>query len=79
MKLHDVYSAYRNNGSIQPVRLIQVQKGTFEKLKELLLHINPKTSSTQYKLPRILRQDDALKLLLSQAVECSVRNNNVNS
>lgn len=79
MKLHDRYSAYRNNGSIQPVRLIQVQKGTFEKVKELLLHINPKTSSTQYKLPRILRQDDALRLLLSEAVECTVRNNNVNS
>ena len=69
VQLHEIYANYRRNGKLQPVRLIQVQAGTFQNVKEMTLQRNPASYSLQYKLPRIMRQDDILKYLLSVSLD----------
>ena len=69
VKLHEVYRKCRKNGLLQPVKMIQVQTGAFHKVKEMALQRNTAAYSLQYKLPRIMRQNDVLNYLLSVAVD----------
>ena len=69
VKLHEIYANCRKNGKLQPIKLMQVQTGTFQKVKEMILKRNPASYSLQYKLPRIMRRDDMLKYLLSVSLD----------
>ncbi|XP_074658745.1 uncharacterized protein LOC141911654 isoform X2 [Tubulanus polymorphus] len=59
----DVYGMLRKNGSISPMQVIQVQKGTFLELKLLYLELNPNTTSNQFKQPRAIRDERCLELV----------------
>ena len=76
MREHEKYCEHRQCRRLQPLSLIQVRMGTFDKVKELIMRDNPSTCSMQYKLPRIMRREHILKYLLSRSVNTSVCNNN---
>lgn len=65
---HDVYRAMRNNRRLKPLRIYLVQKGTFNKLKLALMESNPDAYCMQVKIPRIIRKEDLIQLLLESRV-----------
>lgn len=63
---HWVYGSFRTKGSISPAQLFCVAKGTFEKLREFWLDTIV-YSPNQIKIPRVLHNEDALKLLMDNS------------
>ncbi|XP_053401872.1 uncharacterized protein LOC123548898 [Mercenaria mercenaria] len=65
---HTVYAAMRKNNKLQPVQMIQMKTGAFDKIKEMMLASNPDAFCMQYKLPRIMRRKDILKAMLDMKI-----------
>ncbi|KAL4234068.1 hypothetical protein ACF0H5_005722 [Mactra antiquata] len=63
---HDVYAAMRRNKKIEQLRFIQLKPGTFAHLLQKMLELNPAAFSMQVKLPRILRRENLLKIVLAE-------------
>ncbi|XP_071846160.1 uncharacterized protein [Apostichopus japonicus] len=58
-----VYDSFREKGSIDEAVVKFVAPGTFKKLKEYHL-MNHNVSPNQWKTPRVLRREDAIRVLL---------------
>lgn len=62
----ELYDSLRANGSIDEMKLVQIHKGGFGHLKE---HILEGFGSLQFKMPRVLRKQDQLDVLLQNAIK----------
>lgn len=64
---HWVYKSFRAKGSIGCLKVVQVKKGTFFKLKTWMLE-NTEASSNQIKIPRVMKNKEAVQLMLDNQV-----------
>ncbi|KAJ7369777.1 hypothetical protein OS493_036420 [Desmophyllum pertusum] len=62
--LNIIYDERRVLGVDLSTRLYRVKQGTFDKLREYLMSVNPMTSPIQFKTPRVITSKEAGKLLL---------------
>lgn len=60
------YSTFRVKGTIQCLQLIQVKTGTFDAVKDELISTNPDSYVGQFKMPRIMRKENILQILMDQ-------------
>lgn len=63
------YKELRGEGRIQKMAVIQTLPGSFSALKHHILAANPRTSSNQFKMPRVLRKETDLNLMLGQVAQ----------
>ncbi|KAK3602319.1 hypothetical protein CHS0354_007110 [Potamilus streckersoni] len=64
-----VYSSFRRKGSISPVRVYFVKSGTFQDLRAFLIE-NTTGSPNQFKVPRVLKRQDAVNFVMDRVVIC---------
>ena len=57
------YKIGRSNGFFSPMKVILIRPGGFFKLK---MHMTSDNPSMQFKMPRVLRKPDMLKVLLNE-------------
>jgi hypothetical protein len=63
------YKELRGEGRILKLAVIQTLPGSFSILKQNIQAANPRTSSAQLKMPRVLRKEADLNLMLGQATQ----------
>ncbi|CAG5120943.1 unnamed protein product [Candidula unifasciata] len=63
-----LYSSFRYKGTIDPVQVHVVERGSFLALRRFILE-QPTAASNQYKVPRVLRKQEAVKFILDRVVE----------
>ncbi|XP_059143495.1 GH3 domain-containing protein-like [Physella acuta] len=61
------YSSFRHKRSIDPVQVHIVERGSFVALRRFMLD-HPAAASNQYKVPRVLRDEKAVKFMLAKVV-----------
>ncbi|CAG5120944.1 unnamed protein product [Candidula unifasciata] len=61
------YATFRAKGSIDPIQVHIVRKGSFGLLRLFMLD-QSKVASNQYKVPRVLRKEEAVRFLLDKVV-----------
>ena len=64
-----VYSSFRRKGSIGPMKVYLVKPGTFTDLRAFMIE-NTTGSPNQYKVPRVLKKKEAVKLVMDRTVAC---------
>ncbi|XP_023327761.1 4-substituted benzoates-glutamate ligase GH3.12 isoform X2 [Eurytemora carolleeae] len=64
---HPVYESFRAKGSIDKIQVIQVKRGSFQALQEMMLATSM-ASSNQFKVPRVLRKEEHVKYLLENSI-----------
>ena len=60
-KQAELYSSLRVQNSIGQMLVLQVERGTFQKLREALVK---RAQNQQVKMPRVLREKQLLKMLI---------------
>jgi hypothetical protein len=60
------YEVLRNVGRLEPIEVITVQNGTFEKLRQEM--ISNGVGATQIKQPRVLRNEKLIRILEENTV-----------
>ena len=60
------YEALRKIGRLEPIEVITVRSGTFEKLRQEM--ISNGVSATQIKQPRVTRNEKLIKILEEESV-----------
>lgn len=63
-----VYNSFRDKGSVDEAVVKFVEPGTFEKLREYHLE-KTDASPNQWKTPRVLKREEAIKILLSNVLK----------
>jgi len=61
------YSSFRQKGSIGEMQVHLVQPGTFQELRDFMIH-NTLASSNQYKVPRVLKKKEAVEFMLGKVI-----------
>ncbi|GFR97455.1 GH3 domain-containing protein [Elysia marginata] len=62
------YSSFRHKGSIAPIQVHVVPRGSFLALRRFMLG-QPDSASNQYKVPRVLRRQEAAKFMLDKRLK----------
>lgn len=62
------YSSFRHKGSIGPIQVHIVPRGTFMDLRHFMLE-QPSSASNQYKVPRVLRNQEAVKFMFGRIID----------
>ncbi|RUS80741.1 hypothetical protein EGW08_011505 [Elysia chlorotica] len=62
------YSSFRHKGSIAPIQVHVVPRGSFLALRRFMLG-QPDSASNQYKVPRVLRKQEAAKFMLDRRLQ----------
>jgi len=62
------YSSFRSKGSIAPLQVHLVTPGSFMELRRFLLKDTAATSN-QYKVPRVLKKEEAVKFMLKRVID----------
>ncbi|XP_077984109.1 GH3 domain-containing protein-like [Glandiceps talaboti] len=63
-----VYESFRTKGSITTPKVYVVRRGAFQNLKTYLIE-NTMASANQLKIPRVLKRQDAVNVMLDQVIE----------
>ncbi|BFZ14829.1 hypothetical protein BsWGS_17868 [Bradybaena similaris] len=64
----NLYSSLRHKRTIDPIQVHIVERGSFLALRRFMLE-QPTAASNQYKVPRVLRKQEAVKFILDRVVE----------
>ncbi|XP_033125835.1 GH3 domain-containing protein-like [Anneissia japonica] len=62
-----VYNSFREKGSISQMQVHVVKSGSFRRLKAYLL-ANTSVSANQFKVPRVLRNEEAVAFMMEQII-----------
>ncbi|XP_043192087.1 probable indole-3-acetic acid-amido synthetase GH3.9 [Amphibalanus amphitrite] len=62
---HEVYRSFRAKAAIGPAQVVCLRPGAFERLRQHVL-ANSDTSALQFKVPRVLRTESLLQLMLEE-------------
>ena len=65
------YASFRRKGSIGPMKVYVVKPGSFKDLRAFMIE-NTTCSPNQYKTPRVLKKDEAVKFLMDRVETCLV-------
>ena len=62
-----VYNSFRQKGSILPLQINVVKRGSFGELKHFMME-NSDTSANQFKVPRVIKKPEVVSFLQDKVI-----------